>query len=387
MVVAIAVITLTLSSSADAMATGAPASPPATGDVDTPVPSTHPIQHVVVIYLENEGVQAVNRYGMYERYLGATYGNATWFYSACHGSMSNYIAAVAAVTNYCGSDAYHNYTNTSLADLIQGDRAQAFTWAQFAENLPTNICSVPDQNTAMFVFRHTPLLLFANDTRNETYCQSHILGSSFFNGTSGSVGITSPDFANFSFYTPNLCDDGHNDCVTSVPARCASVHGSKTTCEEVAQADIWLQNFLGSLLNSTDPVVENNVNHTMFIVTWDEDGSPTTYQGYSVPGIVAGNNYQYCLKNGKPPGTAVCGGHVYALVIDHYNRGVAPMSRKDAAYGIAATVDWLFDLQGRNGTGLGNVGEYDYLYRNTSPGFPAFSSLSGITWDGYSPGF
>ncbi|MGD0588844.1 MAG: hypothetical protein ABSA63_08655 [Thermoplasmata archaeon] len=63
------------------------------------------------------------------------------------------------------------------------------------------------------------------------------------------------------------------------------------------------------------------------------------------------------------------------------------MSHHDAAYGIAATVEWLFNLQGKHGTGLGNYGEYDYLYRTTSPGFPTFAPISGITGDGYSAGF
>jgi len=63
------------------------------------------------------------------------------------------------------------------------------------------------------------------------------------------------------------------------------------------------------------------------------------------------------------------------------------MSQKDSAYGIAATVEWLFNLQGRHGTGLDNVGKYDYLYLTTSPGFPTFASISGITGDGYSAGY
>jgi hypothetical protein len=52
---------------------------------------------------------------------------------------------------------------------------------------------------------------------------------------------------------------------------------------------------------------------------------------------------------------------------------------------IAATVEWLFGLQGPHGTGLDDYGEYDYLYRTTSPGFPTFASISGITSDGYGP--
>jgi hypothetical protein len=352
----------------------------------TPTPSSHPIQHIVVVYLENEGSPAVDKYGPYERYLGTTYGNVTEMYAACHESASDYIVAVAAVTNHCGSDSWYNYTNTSLADLISGDRSNAFTWAQFAENLPSNICAKPDQNGGAFLVRHVPFLFFRNVTENQSYCQSHVLSSAFFNGTAGAEGVTSTSFVNFSFYSPNICDDGHTSC-GQVPKKCASISGSKTACIQVTQADVWLQGFLGSLLNSSNPVEEDNVNHTMFIVTWDEDGNPTTYEGYPVSGITAGNNYQYCEKKAAGTGYAVCGGHIYGLVIDHYDRGAHPMSHKDSAYGIAATVEWIFHLQGKDGTGLDNVGKYDYLYRTTLPGFPTFASISGITSDGYKSGF
>jgi len=363
-----------------------PASAP-TGATGSPSPSSHPIQHVVVIYLENEGSAAVDKYGSYERYLGATYGNITSMYSPCHLSAANYIAAVAAVTNHCGSDKWQNYTNASLSDLISRDQSNAFTWAQFAENLPSGICARPTQNVGGFVDHHVPFLWFQNVTENQSYCQSHVLGSDYFNGTAGSEGITSNHFVNFSFYSPNLCDDGHTTCSGPVPAQCASISGYKTACIDVTQADVWLKGFLGSILNSSRSVEDHNVDHTMFIVVWDEDGNPTTLGGYPIPGITAGNNYQYCKSSGAVRGYAVCGGHVYGLVIDAYNRGIAPMSQKDSAYGIAATVEWLFNLQGRHGTGLDNVGKYDYLYLTTSPGFPTFASISGITGDGYSAGY
>ena len=166
-------------------ASGASAPAPSLG---FPPPTSHPIQHVVVIYLENEGSPAVNSYGPYERYLGATYGNLTSEYSACHGSLGNYLAAAAAETNLCSVDAFANYTNTTLGDLISGDRSTNLTWGQFAENLPANICATPDLNNGAFVFRHVPFLFFQNVTKNETYCESHVLDSSYFNGTGRSGG-------------------------------------------------------------------------------------------------------------------------------------------------------------------------------------------------------
>ncbi|MCI4366993.1 MAG: hypothetical protein L3K08_04495, partial [Thermoplasmata archaeon] len=49
------------------------------------------VRHIVLIVLENEGLTSVWGHGPYERYLAATYGNATHFYAACHPSAGNYI--------------------------------------------------------------------------------------------------------------------------------------------------------------------------------------------------------------------------------------------------------------------------------------------------------
>src|SRR5580693_1765472 len=73
------------------------------------------IQHVVVVPLENEVLSEVWANGPYERYLAATYGNATNYYAACHPSAPNYLGMFAAVANQCGSDSWANYTNATLA--------------------------------------------------------------------------------------------------------------------------------------------------------------------------------------------------------------------------------------------------------------------------------
>jgi hypothetical protein len=353
-----------------------------------PPPSSHPIQHVVMIMLENEGTSAVDKYGSYERYLGANYGNATEMYSACHGSIADYLAVVSASTIECGGPiAWSNHTNATVGDLIQGDRAANLTWGQFAENLPANICTNPNQDVGPFVVRHVPMLYFRNVTENQSFCKSHVLGSAYFNGTLGAEGITSTNFVNFSFYSPNDCDDGDATCGAHVPAQCTSLSGSAwTACVQTTHADSWLRGFLGPMLNSTDPVEENNVNHTMFIITWDEDGNPTTDHGYKVPGLTVGNSYQHCQAFAPTPGLAVCGGQVYGLVIDHYNRGIHPFTSKDSMYGITATIEWVFNLTGKKGTGLDNVGEFDYLYETSHPGFPTFRSISGIKSNGYPAG-
>lgn len=356
----------------------------------------HPIQHVVVIVLENEGNAEVEKYGTYEDYLASTYGEATAFYSACHHSLPNYLAMVAAVTNQCSnnstiSDAYHTYDNASVGDLL---RAGGLTWAQFAESLPTTFnCSHPGASAYVgnFMVHHVPFAYFANSTTDPPadygadYCQDHILSSSVFNG-SAPGGINSTSFVNFSFYTPNDCDDGHNLCQTS--PLCPS---GSSGCDEVVQADTWLRGLLGSLLNGTGPYAGSpnatrNVAHTAFIVTYDESGNPTNYSGYAVAGADQGSAYGYCLNSSVPTGSGdvVCGGLVPLMVISPFGASGERMTVDTSPYSVAATVEWLFGLAGPKGTGLDNPGEFDYLYRWADPGFPTFEWLLGLSGDGYS---
>jgi hypothetical protein len=70
----------------------------------------HPVRHVVVIVLENHDITQVwnpSQGAGYLRYLSATYGNATSFYSACHPSAPNYLALTSGRTLPCGSDGFH----------------------------------------------------------------------------------------------------------------------------------------------------------------------------------------------------------------------------------------------------------------------------------------
>jgi hypothetical protein len=361
-----------------------------------PSSSTHPIQHVVVIVLENEGSAAVARWGTYENYVAQRYGSAEDYYASCHHSAPNYLSMVAAVTNQCSnsagvSDSFHTYDNTSLGDLLVNG---GLSWGQFVESLPSTFtCSNPGASAGngLFALQHVPFAFFKNSTTRPpsaygpNYCSKHILSSNVFNG-SAAGGLDSTSFVNFSFYTPNLCDNGHNVCTTSPGCPVGN-----TTCYEVRQADKWLQGFLGPLLNGTGryahtPIVARNVAHTTFLIAYDESGNPLSYNGYAVRGDLRGNAHQYCLSSSNPAskGDAVCGGLVPLLVVSPDGPLREKMTAPAAPYSIAATVEWLFGLKGANGSGLDNPGHFDSFYRWVDPGFPTFEWLLGISGDGYS---
>ncbi|MFI5414112.1 MAG: alkaline phosphatase family protein [Candidatus Lutacidiplasmatales archaeon] len=310
------------------------------------------IQHLVVVVLENEALASVYGHGPYERYLAATYGNASSMFAACHPSAPNYLAMVSGVVNQCGSDTWNNYTNTTLFTRI--DRA-GLTWGSFAENLPATACSNPGGVTSgLFATRHVPTLWFHSTLSNQSYCRSHVFGSDAFNDS-----VQAGSLRNFSFYTPNLCDDGHTGC------------GSNTSNAQLtAQADAWLRGWLGPMLNHTGVYASAReralIAHTAFLVTWDE-ASAGTNTGFGLPTITGGDNYKWCAKNGAA-GDAVCGGPVYAAIVSPYSLH-RTMTANDSTYGIPHTVEWLFHL-----APLGNPGGYDNFH-----GFPAMSTLFNFT--------
>jgi hypothetical protein len=342
-----ALLVLTTAAWAPAAAV-APPSGPAPASAGTPAAASTPyIQHVVVVVLENEILPNVWGHGPYERYLAAQYGNATNYYAVCHPSAPNYLVMFAAVANQCGSDTWNNYTNTSIN--VELDAAN-LTWAAYAESLPSGACGDPGSATAgMFATRHVPALWFSNILKNQTYCNDHVLSSASFNDS-----VANGTLPNYSYYTPNLCDDGHNGC-----------GGNTTDAQMTAQADAWLDGWLSPILNHTGRYASSAeqavVNHTAFFLTWDEGTGSNS--GFAVPGITGGDNYKWCGQNGAS-GDAVCGGQIYTAVVSPYSKHTT-FATNDSPYGLLRTVEWLFHL-----APLGNPGGFD-----NQSGFPAMTSL------------
>ena len=310
------------------------------------------IQHVVVVVLENELLSQVYAHGPYERYLADVYGNATSMYAACHPSAPNYLAMVAGVVNQCGSDTWHNYTNKTI--FSEFDRS-GLTWGSYAENLPAKACSNPGGVTAgLFATRHVPALWFTSVNTNQTYCRSHVVGANVFNSS-----VAAGTLRNFSFYTPNLCDDGHDGC------------GLNTTNGQLTrQADSWLKNWLTPMLNHTGRFSGSKeqamINHTAFLISWDE-GNSGLIGGFPVAGVTSGDNLQWCGQHGAT-GDAVCGGHIFLSIVSPFSLD-RTMTANDSTYGWDHTVEWLFHI-----APLGNPGGFDNL-----KGFPAMSALFNFT--------
>ncbi|MCI4365230.1 MAG: alkaline phosphatase family protein [Thermoplasmata archaeon] len=286
----------------------------------TPLP--HSVWNVVLIYMENHDAQDLQAHSAgYFRYLTSTFSEATAFYGICHPSAANYLAFVDANSLQCGSDQIRDghYPNSTLPDRLE---SHGLTWGGYMESMPAPCGGM---NHGEYVVRHDPFVYFRDVYNNSPRCSTHVVNSAAFN-ESIQLNHTLP--ANVSFYSPNLIDDCHDSGL--------SVCGT------------WLRGFLGPILNSTDPKFRVVLNHTVFLVTFDESDANVAAgaKGDGTGGILT--SYDGAGYNGT------WGGHLWFVGINPggYLRTL-PFSANSSAYNVLTTVEWLFHLGSTGGVDTG----------------------------------
>lgn len=281
-----------------------------------------PIQHVVVILLENSDLKTTLAYAPYLHYLWNTYGQATQYYPACHGSLPDYTAIESGRYYVCGGPIGWS----SAKDLPDVLEAKSQDWGGYFESMP-----VPcDRNWSgqQYDPSHNPFLISKDIVANASRCDAHVVNSAAFNES-----VANGTLPSVSFYVPNTRDDCE--------------YTNLTFCQN------WLKGFLAPMLNSTTPAVQRLMQHTAFFVAFDEG---LTYQGYSVGGLVNG----YC-QNHTGTALTVCGGHAFLAVVSPSSLATK-YTTNASSYSLESTIEWLL--------GLGSDGGYD----GTS-NFPSMSSL------------
>jgi Phosphoesterase family len=281
-----------------------------------------PIQHVVLVMMENQNLATVTSYAPYLDYLWNTYGRATQFYPVCHESPPNYASITSGRYYVCGG----SIPESPAADLPDVLEQAGLTWAGYFESMPTP-CD-RSSNQTLYDTAHDPFLISKDIVQNLTRCELHVVNSSAFNES-----VANGTLPAFSFYIPNT----HDDCEDSKLPVC----------------DAWMKGFLAPMINSTDPTVRDLMNHTAFFVAFDEG---LTDAGYSVGGIVNG----YCENQTGEPLT-VCGGHAYLTVVSPSSVGTE-YTLNATDYNIESTIEWLL--------GVGTDGGYD-----GTANFPAMTGL------------
>jgi acid phosphatase len=201
--------------------------------------------HVFVVLEENTNYLTVigNPSMPYFNSLVSQYGLATQYYANTHPSIGNYfmLTTGAIITN---NDRFHGIVKAD--NVVRHLLAAGKTWKAYEEDLPYAGYLSPD--VPNYARRHCPLS-YLSDVVNSS---DQILNLVPF--TQFSADLASGSFPDYSFITPNLCNDAH-DC-------------------SLATADSWLQ-------TNIDPLVQNASfkSGDLLVIVFDESATDNTNGG------------------------------------------------------------------------------------------------------------
>ncbi len=258
--------------------------------------SPAPVGHVFIITLENENGSTTFGSGSKAPYLAQTLVSegayVPNYYGIGHHSADNYIAMIGgqppnSKTQY-DCTYYKNFIVKSggTADIPKGYGcvypasistlaaqldAKNLTWKGYMEdmgNTPSReaaTCGHPaigkKDNTQkatsadQYATRHNPFMYYHSIIDNQAYCDAHVVNFTPLATDLQQIATT----PNFSFITPNLCDDGHD-------SKCAN-----GTTGGLPQVNTWLQQWVPTIMNS--PAFKHD---GLLIITFDEAESDDT---------------------------------------------------------------------------------------------------------------
>jgi phosphatidylinositol-3-phosphatase len=341
----------------------------------SPLPGIH---HVFVIVLENEGYAVTFANPSSDPYLASTLPGQgallSDYYGIGHNSNDNYIAmisgqapnpsnqddcpvfadfpataTVAPGGQISDSGCVFPTTVTTLANQL--DQAH-LTWKGYMEdmgNIPSRESAVcghpavggPDHTeTAVagdgYATRHDPFVYFHSIIDDTSVCDSHVVPLGSATGAlppgtpSGVTGLASDlgsvsTTPNFSFITPNLCNDGHD-------APCVNQPGSPSA---LANIDTFLQTWVPKITNS--PAFKKD---GLLEVTFDESDT----DGGNPADATACCNEVAGPAAAQPGIYGPGGGRTGAVLISPFIKGGTTSSVPYNHYSTLATIEDIFGL-------------------------------------------
>jgi hypothetical protein len=317
-----------------------------------------PIKHVFVLVDENESAATTFGASSPAPYLSQALVSAGAFipnyYGIGHASLDNYIAMVSgqAPNPMTSGDCptFSDFISPSLDSsgqetgqgcvypanvptLMSQLSSAGLTWRAYEDGMGADpareaaTCGHPAVGTAdntetataadQYATRHDPFVYFHSVIDNTAMCNASVVNLSQLPTDLASAATT----PNFTFITPNLCNDGHDaTCANGGPGG-------------LAQADAFLKTWVPVITSS--PAFKQD---GLLIVTFDEAVGDSSACCGETPGPYdAANSIQ-------PGGTGPGGGAVGAVLLSPY---IAPGTRTSTAYNhysMLGTVEDLFGL-------------------------------------------
>jgi phosphatidylinositol-3-phosphatase len=217
---------------------------------------TAPFGHVVIVVEENANYASVVGDTATMPYLNsliAGYGLATQYYSNTHPSIGNYLTLTTGQVLTNDDSETPSSFPVSVNNVVRELAANGKTWKAYGEDLPS--VGYTGGDTGNFAIRHFPLA-YLTDVQDSAAGKQTLVPFTQF-----AADLASGELPNYSFVTPNLCDDAHN-CGLNV-------------------ADAWLKKNLAPLLDSS-PFKDDG----LLIITFDESSNDDTHGGGRVAAVL-----------------------------------------------------------------------------------------------------
>ncbi|MBX7101638.1 MAG: alkaline phosphatase family protein, partial [Myxococcaceae bacterium] len=259
------------------------------------------IQYVFVIAMENRSDTSIygNDAGVYlNKTLMAQYAHATNFTDALTSvipSEPHYVYMEAATNTFndysffLDSDPSNFNSTSSTAHVVGQLKAMnsSKTWRSYQEGMNATTGDCPINSDGFYAAKHDPFVFF-NDVsgnppnKNDAYCKAH---HKAFTTATLQADLSANDVANYTFITPDLCNDMHG------AAGCSNGCTSGTAATCVGAGDQWLATNVPPILNFLA------THEGVLFIVWDEpEGSDTKQPFVAVgphvkPGFVSTTNY------------------------------------------------------------------------------------------------
>ncbi|PYT94064.1 MAG: hypothetical protein DMG36_06510 [Acidobacteria bacterium] len=217
-------------------------------DITSATQGGAPFGHIIIVVEENTDYASVvgSSSAPYLNSLINQYGLATQYYANTHPSIGNYFMLTTGqiLTNDDGQtpQSFPVSSDNVVRELLAAGK----TWKGYAEDLPS--VGYTGDSIGNYAVRHFPLA-YLTDVQNDATQKQNLVPFTQF-----ASDLSSSKLPNYSFVTPNLCNDAH-DCSFST-------------------ADTWLHNNIDPLIKS--PLFMKD---GLLIIVFDESGGDNTHGG------------------------------------------------------------------------------------------------------------
>src|SRR5437868_8974859 len=206
------------------------------------------VGHVFIVVEENNNYSSVigSASMPYLNSLANQYGLATQYYADTHPSIGNYFMLTAGqvITN---NDKYVPPSGgLDVDNIVRHLLSAGKTWKSYEEDLPS--VGYIGASSGLYRRKHCPLSFFSDVMGSSVQVQNLVPFTQF------AADLANNQLPNFSFITPNECNDAH-DCPLST-------------------ADTWLKANIAPLIAS--PVFQQD---GLLVIVFDEAGSDNTNGG------------------------------------------------------------------------------------------------------------